>query len=230
MYKRSTTAKGRREDTIRLRGSLTLAASTGSTGNGVIDGSGERQLDLNSLGDRPAVAGSIFLRWRIVSLNVTYVPTVGSTTAGSLSVAIKDDVPDEESAVTTYASTVDLRCHAETQIWGKCAFGYKPADPTKWYYCQLPDGDYGSSLVRFGAPGTIVANGIGLSASTTYGEFIIRYELELRGSTPSYTLTLVKVVRDLLADQTRKDPAYELARKGLETLLDLHTKSRVKRV
>jgi len=171
-------------DQVNLRGQIELPIATGGSGNGILlGGSSSYNLSPTTLGGRPAVMAGIFLRYRIKDLNYHYVPTVGSNTAGSLAIGVSDDTSVSSGTVLTdYFATVQLRTVNESQVWNKMNKVWMPVDRKKWYYC---DSESSNSDDRFLFPGALVANGLGLTASTTYGTLVIRYSIVFEGAIPN---------------------------------------------
>lgn len=170
--------RGRKSDIITLIGQETITASTGGSGNGVINTSSILNLDPVNLGSRPQIAANIFSRYRFKRLQIKYVPQVGSSTAGAIALGIIDDTPTAATAelYATYAQTVAMRKSSESQIWQRTSFSWSPVDQD-WLFTTT---DLQAS--RFEIQAALVVNGLGLSASTTYGTIIINYEIQYKGA------------------------------------------------
>jgi hypothetical protein len=178
-------ARKSESDAILLKGAVDFAIATGASGNGLLGSSNvsSESINIQLLAGRVAVAGTIYTRFRIVSLELCYIPQVGSNTAGSLAIGVLDDTAvSTEALPTDYFATVQLRRVLETQAWNKARVMWVPLDRSKWYYC---DSETSNSDTRWIAPAALVANGIGLAASTTFGSLIVKYTIVFAGAVAS---------------------------------------------
>jgi len=175
---------GGKSDSIILRGQFTITASTGAAGNGVINGGfNSIELGVDTIGSRPGVAATIYERYRFRNIDINYVPIVGSTTAGGIAFAISDDINISSEVATTYSGTVPYRQSQESQVWNRASVKWTPIDRTKWYYTSFD----GAGEARLVVPCSFIANGIGLTPTLVYGEFIVRYIIEFEGGIQPFT-------------------------------------------
>jgi len=178
-------SKRTKSDVIRLNGTSSVLAETNASGTNIFAGvTSFYTFDPVNIGGRVSTAASIFTRFRVLSATVEYVPSVGSTSGGSLALAILDDVGTsaEESGITSYATAIQLRRSVSMTTWRNQTLFYRPVDRNKWYYVTTDSGDS-----RFEIPFTLVCFGMSLADSTIYGTFVIRYSIEFKGQTAPFT-------------------------------------------
>jgi len=173
--------QSRQDDAVVLRdtqfafGFTTPASGTSSTGFA---------FNLANLGPRVSTISALFTRFRIIALRIRFVPTVGSTTAGLLTLGVVDDT--DTVATGTTISPEQCRISSENSIWRNVTLYWEPIDKEKWYYTSNSTVSDTTPDPRLTTPATLVmATGGGAPVSTLVGNIYVDYEIVLKGATPN---------------------------------------------
>jgi hypothetical protein len=119
-------------------------------------------------------------QWYVIRhLKVTYIPSVGSSTAGALALGYATDW-DLQTALATPTSTQVLELNPAflTPVWQQAALEMKNTG-TKLYECYLSSE---SGENRF--QGLLAARGVGSTTSTSYGQLFLEYVIDFYQPTP----------------------------------------------
>jgi hypothetical protein len=192
---RSRKPRAAQSDSVHFKGSDILANISyvnAGTGPILIGSSSSYSVDLRPgvLSDRVKVEASIFSRWRINWLKITYKSFAPSSIYGSLAMGILDDAVtfDANSTYNTFDSVVNLRRSADSNLWKSFALTWKPLDPLKWYYTDNnPSGDlrFSSPCSLYAAFSTPVTN----YTANNYGSIRVDYSITFSGATPTVSIS-----------------------------------------
>jgi hypothetical protein len=163
----------------------TTASSAGLLGAGA----GTAELDLAALGQRAAAFGSLYSRYRIRSIQFTYIPVVGTSVNGAIALGVIDDQVDADNATTisNYLPVTQLRTSLNTQVYQKAMMTYRPVDPNKWYYTDRVN--TAANVDRFGTQISLAgqASAAALNGNSALGSLRLDYVIEFEGAIPVTT-------------------------------------------
>jgi len=163
-----------------LKGSL-LSQDIVTTPTGVI--AFEFPLQTVTLGDRPATAASIFLRYRFKSIIAKFTSQLPVITLGNYAVGFADD-SNSGATLISAAQVVALRRSKMVKAYNNFMLSWSPIDKSKWYYTDFLAGD-----VRFVVPSAFfmsTQNSINLTIPSTpehVGTLDFHYVIEYEGAT-----------------------------------------------
>jgi len=93
-------------------------------------------LDPATVGDRLTIASTIFERYRIKSIRLTFKSSAPSNYGGRLTMGVQDDASSGTVPKATDDEILNLRCSNTELIHKDQTVVFTPVDPKKWYYCS----------------------------------------------------------------------------------------------
>jgi len=92
------------------------------------------QINIASLGDRVATAGTMFLRYRIKSLVFQFRSALPVVTAGAVALGIADDTAVTSASLTTPQQVIALRTSRMAHPYQNVSLRWSPIDKQKWFF------------------------------------------------------------------------------------------------
>lgn len=111
--------------------------------------------------------------YRINKAVLTYVPQVGTTTSGTVSIGFETD-PNEPIPATGNFFQRSLANHYSTlgPVWAGCKATYvRPSQETRWWHCSMEESERRQTS-------QLMAYGVTNSSTTGLGWLMVQYEIE----------------------------------------------------
>ncbi|ADN19016.1 capsid protein [Velvet tobacco mottle virus] len=180
-----------------------------------------------------AVQGSLYSKWRWISLRATYVPETASTTPGTVAMGFQYDNTDVLPTGTAGMSS--LHGFVSGAPWsgfsGSKLLAESPTTPIpagaiatrldcqnfglKWYQYKsvIPAGDSGNIYI----PAQLIVGTLGTGSTLRYGEVHIQYEIEFIEPLPPSVNTLRDIYSRMILSSASDERKGE---KSSQTLTD----------